>query len=125
MNPLYLQPVLGPLPTYAQLTVPFKGKSNVAPGFIQPPVKDVFQYKALDQACHRPHTDIVLGLKPAIETRPTSQGFLAPGRGGIRAHQGYGRHQDRGLAFDRAFGPIMPQPDNQWAGLNSRIPQPN
>ena len=123
MNALYLQPVLGPTLSYAELSVPFLGKSKSI-GFIPPPIKDVYQYKALDQALHRPHTDKVLGLKQVI-VKPTAQGTIAPRLGGIKAHQGYSRHHDRGLAFDfdHPFdGPIMKQPDNQWAGMNSRIP---
>ena len=122
MNALYLNKVLGPTLSYSELGVSFTGKSKSI-GFIPPLIKDVYLYRALDQALHRPYTDKVLGLKQVI-VKPTTQGALAPRFGGIKAHQGYSRHHDRGLAFDANHpfdGSVMKQPDNQFAVLNSRI----
>ena len=49
-----------------------------------------------------------------------------PSTDGMVAHQGYGRHHQKGLAWDgRSLNaPLMPLADSDFGHLNSKIPQP-
>ena len=111
---------------YGQVPV-FGGSSISKLANLQTPIYDVYQYKAFDQMCQRPYTDKVLGLKAAPVARPTSFPSLVGKNEGIRAHQGIGRHDDKGLGYDPDYdrsGPLLKQPDNQYGMLNSTIPLP-
>ena len=73
------------------------------------------------------HTKQVLGLKPSPFSIKTG---IDPGPRSVKVcSQGYGRHQNKGLAHgmtgkDKTSGPLMPQADSNYAGLNNRIPLP-
>ena len=52
-----------------------------------------------------------------------------PSTDGMQAHQGYARHQRKGLAFQlipgkTIDGPLMPLADSNFAFLNSKLGQP-
>ena len=51
---------------------------------------------------------------------------ITPDTDGMLANQGYGRHQNKGLAFTKSIdGPLLPLASSQFGFLNSKIPQPN
>ena len=76
-----------------------------------PRTSDPYKNKLIPSANHPHHTRQVLGLKPYPLSIRTG---IDPGHrySGVNAHQGYGRHQRRGLAYkldgtDHTKGPLI------------------
>lgn len=118
----------GPTPTYFELQPRYGTVEHT-----QPRVQKTYKYepyhpRLIPSAIQEHHTRKVLSLKPTPLTRRSGQG-LDNFTAGITAHQGYGRHQDRGLAFkmndrDTTKGPLLKQADSTFAALNSRLGTP-
>ena len=91
------------------------------------PSEDIYIPKVMPSAAMPNHTRQVLGLKPSPFSIKTG---IDPGpRSGKVTSQGFGRHHNKGLAHmitgkDKTSGPLMPQADSNYAGLNNRIPLP-
>ena len=119
--------VPGPKPTYFDIQPAF-GRGEPTTAKMQETKWEPFRQPLIPNAAQIPHTQLVLGLKPS----PFSMrnGIDAGPMYPVGAHQGYGRHQNPGLAFklnkeDNTTGKLLVQADSTFAGLNSRIPLPN
>jgi hypothetical protein len=117
----------GPKPTYfdiqpeIRIGEPPSSKTPMIPRDFKP-----FRQPLIPSANQVPHTRLVLGLKPAPFSIRTG---MDPGPMHQNAHQGYGRHQNKGLSFkldgkDRTAGKLLVQADSAYAGLNNRLPIP-
>ena len=116
---------LGPVPTYFDLT-PQAGFTIPANNGLPSPPPEAYIPSLVTEAVQRPHTMKVLGCKPEPNTLLIGR-IPVSDAGTHRAHQGYGRHQRRGLAFDPRHpvdGPLMPQASSFYAFMNSSIPLP-
>ena len=115
----------GPVPTYFNLQPRFGSVEHT-----QPKVQKTYTYapyhpKLIPSAIQENHTRQAISLKPTPLTRRTVQA-LDNHTAGITAHQGYGRHQNRGLAYkmngrDTTRGPLLVQADSTYAGLNNQL----
>ena len=117
---------LGKIPTYAVLTPTAHPTPGAAQRRMPLPVDPPYIAPILNRAIHRPHTDKILGLKSNHDLRPFVPSKPAV-MAGISAPSFNVRHQSKGLAYDpqKPVGKLTKQADNQYAGLNSRIPLPN
>jgi len=117
----------GPKPTYFDIQpVMQRGEAVTSKTPIIPRDYKPFRQPLIPSAAQVPHTRLVLGLKPAPFSIRTG---MDPGPMHQNAHQGYGRHQRKGLAYkldekDRTIGPLLVQADSAYAGLNNRLPIP-
>ena len=91
--------------------------------------QETFSLPLIPSAVHQPFSRKVLGLKPSPFSIRTGMD-PGPKFQGAKALQGYGRHQNKGLAFmldgkDHVSArPLLVQADSSYAGMNNRIPLP-
>ena len=128
---------LGNIPTYATM-MPTAHPTSAHPQKRMPrQQEEPYIAPILSNAIHRPHTMKVLGKKSNLDLVKHVKPLISP-MAGIDAHQGYGRAQKKGLAYDpfrpigiASGGPFVTgklltlQADSQYAGLNNRIPLPD
>ena len=116
-----LQPRGNP-PTYADIQ-PRAGFLNDPPSGL-PKRVDHFVPKIMTMATQRPATMQVLGCKQNPELVVVARIPVDEDNHGV-AHQGYGRHQQIGLAYTGPINlPLMPQASSFYAGMNNELPLP-
>ncbi len=93
----------GPMPTYFDLQPRITSHENsvarATPNVPRTTPDDFVRHRLVPSATHQHHTRQVLGLKQYPFSIRTGKD---PGHTfqGVKAHQGYGRHQTQGLAFN-------------------------
>ena len=116
---------LGAEPTYFDL-LPQAGSTMPTTNGLPSPPPDPYIPALVTQAVQRHHTMKVLGCKAEIDA--VRIGRVPVSDAGTHvAHQGYGRHQRHGLAFDPRHPlntPLMPQASSFYGGMNNQIPLP-
>ena len=100
----------------------------------QPKVQKTFKYsrfipKLIPSAFHPEHTHKKLGLKPF--PRPVRSSGQGPTNdtSGLTAHQGYAKHQKKGLSYmqdgkDKTIGKAVIPPDSQFPSQNNKLGLP-
>ena len=81
----------------------------------------------LRPAFHRPNNKIVKSTKEIETLHELPRKEPVADTLGMKPTTGYGRHQKKGLAYDKVYmtgGPLMPQSHSQNATRNNRLGQP-
>ena len=119
-----------PKQTYFDLQPVMQSSANLVATKVPmiPEKYESFIAPLIPSAIQQPSTRQVLGLKQTPFSMRSGKDAGHPYEG-VKAHQGYGRHQLPGFAKglsgkDHLGGDLLIQADSQFAGLNSRIPLP-
>ena len=100
----------------------------MVPAMMKTAKYDPYHAKLIPSAVQEHHTRQVLSLKPVALSNRSVQG-LNNHTAGMRASQGHGRGQEKGLSHmltgrDVTKGPLLKQADNTFAALNSKLGLP-